>query len=207
MTSTSPLIHVVEDDEAFRTALSRLLTACGYDVAVYESGDQFLAELPCSRPGCILLDLRMSGLSGLELQERLSAEGCGLPVIFLTGHGEVASTVQAMKGGAEDYLTKPVTKVALLEVLERALRRDQSGRVARAEVRGLRTRLASLTNRERDVFALVVRGKMNKQIAHDLGTSERTIKAHRHSIVQKLQVRSAAELTSIAERLAFTSHS
>lgn len=206
MTSISPLIHVVDDDELFRAGLCRLLVACGYEVALYETGDQFLEQLPCPRPGCILLDMQMTGLSGLELQERLSLVECSLPVIFLTGHGEISTTVQAMKGGAEDYLTKPVTKVALLEAVQRALLRDERAREANDAVARLRSLLASLTRREQDVFGLVVRGRMNKQIAHDLGTSERTIKAHRQSIVRKLRVRSTAELASIAERLAMISH-
>lgn len=206
MTSISPLIHVVDDDELFRAGLCRLLVACGYEVALYETGDQFLEQLPCLRPGCILLDMQMTGLSGLELQERLSLVECSLPVIFLTGHGEISTTVQAMKGGAEDYLTKPVTKVALLEAVQRALLRDERAREANDAVARLRSLLASLTRREQDVFGLVVRGRMNKQIAHDLGTSERTIKAHRQSIVRKLRVRSTAELASIAERLAMISH-
>jgi FixJ family two-component response regulator len=194
-------VHVVEDDASFRTAVARLLRTFGYQVALYESGDQFLADATCKEPGCILLDMRMSGLSGLELQDRLRQLDSILPIIFLTGYGDVPTSVQAMKAGAQDFLTKPVEKKALLEAIERALARYRERREQHDRLNALRALVATLTPRENQVFDFVVRGKLNKQIAFDLGTSERTIKAHRQSIMQKLQVQSLAEAVSIAERL------
>ncbi|HEY7300163.1 MAG TPA: response regulator transcription factor [Xanthobacteraceae bacterium] len=201
MTSASPVLYVVDDDASFRTAVGRLLRASGYQVVLYESGDDFLQRPPGGEPGCILLDIRMPGLSGLELQGRLRKMDSILPIVFLTGHGDIPTSVRAIKAGAEDLLTKPVEKKVLLEAIERALARCREQRAENERLDGLRTLVAALTAREREVFDLVVRGKLNKQIAHVLGTSERTIKAHRHSIMQKLQVQSVAEAVSIAERL------
>ena len=195
------VIHIVDDDAAFRTAIARLLHASGYRVALYESGDQFLQNPPGPDPGCILLDLRMVGLSGLELQERLSREGSILPIVFLTGHGDIPLSVRAIKAGAEDFLSKPIAKKTLLETVERALARYERAREQHLRLASLRARVDALTGREREVFGLIIRGKLNKQIAFELGTSERTIKAHRHAIMQKLAVRSVAEAVSIAEQL------
>jgi FixJ family two-component response regulator len=201
MTDSTALIHVIDDDASFRTAVARLLRAAGYQVALYESGDRFLENPPSSDPGCILLDMRMAGLSGLELQDRLAQLDSILPIVFLTGHGDIPSSVKAIKAGAEDFLAKPVSKKALLEAVERALARYQQQRGRRDAIDGLRARVATLTQREQEVFGLVVRGKLNKQIAFELGTSERTIKAHRHAVMEKLRVQSLAEAVSIAERL------
>jgi FixJ family two-component response regulator len=201
MKSATPVIHVVDDDASFRTAIGRLLRASGYEVALYESAHLLLEQLPSLEPGCILLDVRMPDLSGPELQARLVKLGNALPVIFLTGHGDIPTSVRAIKTGAEDFLSKPVSKETLLEAVERALARYEDGREQRERLDSLRALVAAFTPREREVFALVVRGKLNKVIAFELGTSERTIKAHRHSIMQKLQVRSLAEAVSIAERL------
>jgi FixJ family two-component response regulator len=201
MTSVVPSIYVVDDDGAFRVALARLLRACGYHVTLYESGDQLLENPPADASGCILLDLDMPGLNGLQLQQRLAQLRHLTPVIFLTGRGDIPATVQAMKGGAEDFLSKPVTKAALLDAIKRALAKRDVVRAHDQRLRALRDRINSLTQREAEVFALVVRGRLNKQIAGELGVAERTVKAHRHSIVEKLQVRSSAELASIAERL------
>jgi FixJ family two-component response regulator len=201
MTAAQPVIHVVDDDASFRSAVARLLAAAGYQVAVYESGDQLLASPPASGPGCILLDVRMSGLSGLELQDRLAKLDSILPIVFLTGHGNIPMTVQAIKAGAEDFLSKPVAKDTLLDAVERALARYRERREQRDRLDDLRALVSTLTPREHEVFALVVRGKLNKQIAYELGTSERTIKAHRHAVMEKLKVRSIAEAVSIAERL------
>jgi FixJ family two-component response regulator len=195
------IIHVVDDDALFRKGVARLLRACGYQVALYESGDGLLAHPPEGGPGCILLDLRMAGLSGLELQDRLVARGYALPIIFLTGHGDIPASVRAIKAGAEDFLSKPVSKEILLGAIERAVVRCEKSRTDRQRLDGLRALVATLTPREHEVFILVVRGKLNKQIAYELGTAERTVKAHRHSIMQKLQVRSVAEAVSMAERL------
>jgi FixJ family two-component response regulator len=201
MTSGTPVIHVVDDDASFRTAVARLLRASGYQVALYESGDHFLANHPRNGPGCILLDVRMSGLNGLQLQHRLSKLNNILPVVFLTGHASIPMSVQAIKAGAEDFLSKPVSKHALFEAVERALARYAQSREQYDRLDSLRVVVSRLTAREREVFSLIVRGKLNKQIAYELGTSERTIKAHRHVVMEKLEVRSLAEAVSIAERL------
>jgi FixJ family two-component response regulator len=195
------VIHVVDDDRSFRNAVANLLRASGYEVALYDSGDQFLKNPPGASPGCILLDVRMSGISGLELQDRLSDLDATLPIIFLTGHGDIPASVKAIKAGAENFLTKPVAKATLLEAVERALQRNAERREQHSRLSGLRQRVSELTSRENEVFALVVRGRLNKKIAYDLGVSERTVKAHRHNIMQKLQVRTWAEAVSIAERL------
>jgi FixJ family two-component response regulator len=201
MTSRTPIVHVVDDDASFRNAIGRLLRSAGYQVALYESGDQFLGDPAGKEPGCILLDLQMSGLDGLQLQDRLQQLDSILPIVFLTGHGDVPSTVRAMKAGAQDFLSKPVEVNTLLEAIEHALGRYRERRDQQDRANTLRALVASLTPRESEVFSFVVRGKLNKQIAFDLGTSERTIKAHRQSIMHKLQARSLAEAVSIAERL------
>src|SRR5262245_33723010 len=169
MTTPAPVIHVVDDDRIFRTALARLLEASGYRVALYESGDQLLQSPPSTDPGCILLDMRMSALTGLELQDRLPTLTSSFPSVFLPGHGDIPTSVQAIKGGAEDFLTKPVTRATLLQTIERALARHAQQRERRDLIGSLRARVSALTPRERAVFALVVRGKLNKQIAYDLG--------------------------------------
>jgi FixJ family two-component response regulator len=201
MTVTPPVLHVVDDDASFRTAMGRLLRASGYEVVLYQSGDEFLESPRNNEPGCILLDIRMAGLSGLELQDRLRKMDSILPIVFLTGHGDIPTSVRAIKAGAEDLLSKPVEKKVLLEAIERALARYRERRAEHDRLGALRALVAALTPRETEVFGLMVRGKLNKKIAHELGTSERTIKAHRHSIMQKLQVQSVAEAVSIAERL------
>jgi len=197
----APLIHVVDDDAAFRTAIARLLQACGYRVALYESGDRLLQSRPDSDPGCILLDIKMTGVDGLELQDQLAQRGVILPIVFLTGYGDIPTSVRAIKAGAEDFLSKPVSRETLLEAVERALARYEKAHQAQTELAALRALVDALTPRESQVFALVVRGKLNKQIAYQLGASERTIKAHRHSIMEKLGVHSLAQIVSIAERL------
>jgi FixJ family two-component response regulator len=201
MKSSAPVIHIVDDDTSFRTSMSRLLRASGYQTAIYESGSNFLEKLPIDEAGCILLDLQMAGVNGFELQDRLGKSSNTLPIIFLTAHGDIKSGVQAIKAGAEDFLPKPVTKEALFECVERALVRNLEQREQRDRLKAMRGLVESLTPREADVFALVVRGKLNKQIAHELGPTVRTIKAHRQAIMEKLGVKSIAEAVSIAERL------
>ncbi|PDT44364.1 response regulator transcription factor [Sinorhizobium fredii] len=201
MKQLEPVVHIVDDDQSFRTAVGRLLSASGFRVALYESGDQFLAQFPDCEHGCVLLDLGLPGLSGLELQDRLAEKAPLLPIVFLTGQGDIRASVRAMKAGAEDFLEKPTPREALLEAVERALRRCETRRLEQDRVHALRARLANLTPRELEVFGLIVRGKLNKQIAHALGTSERTVKAHRHNVMEKLGARSLAETVSIAERL------
>ena len=195
------MIHVVDDDASIRRAVARLLRASGYQVAVYESALELLDKPPGTEMGCILLDVRMPGLNGPELQSRLVEMGNTLPIVFLTGHGDIPMSVQAIKAGAEDFLSKPVSRKTLIEAIQRALMRYEEARERNLQLDALRSLVASLTAREREVFALVVRGRLNKQIAHELGTSERTIKAHRHAVMQKLKVGSLAEAVSIAERL------
>jgi FixJ family two-component response regulator len=195
------IIHVVDDDASFRSSMSRLLQASGYRTEVYESGNAFLDKLPVGEAGCILLDLRMSGMQGFELQERLAKAGNVLPIIFLTAHGDIGAGVKAIKAGAEDFLPKPVSREALFECVERALARNTQQRQQQDRLNVMRSLVASLTPREAEVFALIVRGKLNKQIAHELGTTVRTIKAHRQAVMEKLDVRSFAEAVSMAERL------
>jgi FixJ family two-component response regulator len=197
----APVIHVVDDDASFRSSMSRLLQASGYQTELYESGSAFLDRFPVGKAGCILLDLRMSGVQGFELQERLAKTGNILPIIFLTAHGDIGAGVKAIKAGAEDFLPKPVSREALFECVERALARNVQQRQQQDRLNAMRGLVASLTPRETEVFALIVRGKLSKQIAHELGTTVRTIKAHRHAVMEKLDVKSFAEAVAIAERL------
>jgi FixJ family two-component response regulator len=201
MSPVGPIIHIVDDDKSFRTALGRLMEASGFRVASYGSGEEILAHLPGSEPGCILLDLHMPGLNGLELQDRLAKTAPLLPIVFLTGQGNIGASVRAIKAGAEDFLEKPASSKALLQAIDRALLQYEKRRMEHDRIQTLRALVTSLTPRESQVFGLIVRGKPNKQIAHVLSTSERTVKAHRHSIMEKLGVRSLAEAVSIAERL------
>lgn len=194
-------IHIIDDDDALRTALSRLLMACGYQVTVYESGTAFLQAESGDEAGCILLDVDMPGLTGLQLQDHLRARGSILPIVFLTGNGDIAMSVRAIKAGAEDFLPKPIGKEALLDAIERAMQRYTEATAQNSQMLGLRSRADSLTAREREVFALVVQGLLNKQIAYQLGNTERTVKAHRHSLMEKLDAGSVAELVMMASRL------
>jgi RNA polymerase sigma factor (sigma-70 family) len=201
MTNALPIVHVVDDDASFRTAMGELLSVCGYRVELAGSAEQLLASSFDREPACILLDVKMAGISGPELQDRLIELGCRHPIIFITGHGDIPTSVQAIKAGAEDFLTKPVAKQRLIDVIERALERYEDRRQRDARIAALRALLSRLTAREREVFGLLVRGKPHKQIAYALGTSERTIKLHRHNVMEKFQVQSLAELAVIAERL------
>ena len=195
------LVHIVDDDASFRTAIERRLKKAGYEVATYPSAQHLLDCLPNeSELACILLDVRIPGLSGPELQARLIELGSTLPIVFLTGYAEVQTTVRAIKAGAEDVLTKPVSSEELLDAIERALAHHQVTRDQRNKLDVVRAHIAKLTPREREVFELVIRGKTNKQVANVLGATERTIKAHRHRVMEKMQVQSLAELVSLAER-------
>jgi FixJ family two-component response regulator len=195
-------VHVVDDDASFRTAIERRLKLAGYQVATYPSAQHLLDCLPDdNEPGCILLDVQIPGLSGPELQGRLNELGLTLPIVFLTGHADTPTTVRTIKAGAEDFLTKPVESEQLLGAIERAMARHATVRDERSRLGEVRALAAELTPRERQVFDLVVRGKLNKQIAHELGTTERTIKAHRHQVMEKMKTRSLAELVKLAERL------
>ena len=205
MTTAPPIVHVVDDDASFRTAIARLLGASGYQVVLYGSASELLEKLPGGAPGCILLDVRMSGLNGPQLQERLGEIGHKLPIVFLTGHGDVPTSVRAIKAGAEDFLTKPVVKKDLLAAIERALNRFEGIRDHDSRIAALQSLVSRLTPREKEVFALVARGKLNKQIAHELNIAERTIKAHRQQVMEKCEVQTIAELVLIAERLGILS--
>jgi RNA polymerase sigma factor (sigma-70 family) len=188
----------VDDDDSFRNAVSRLVRASGREVRCYPSAVEFLAANPGASPGCVLLDLQMPGPSGLELQGALAKAENPLPIIFLTGKGDIPTSVHAMREGAEDFLTKPVKKEVLFPAIERALARDAREREQRARRRELRAAFDALTPREREVLAHVLRGQLNKQIAGDLDASERTIKAHRANLMAKLKVHSVAELAHLA---------
>jgi FixJ family two-component response regulator len=190
-------VHIVDDDASFRKAMERRLTKAGYEVATYASAEHLLDRFPSdSVLGCILLDVRIPGLSGPELQGRLSELRSTLPIIFLTGYPDVPTTVRGIKAGAEDFLTKPVSSDILLQAIERAIAHHEVTRALKS-----RLDIVALTPREREVFELVVRGDSNKQAARALGCTERTIKAHRHRVMEKMQVRSLAELVSLAERV------
>jgi RNA polymerase sigma factor (sigma-70 family) len=196
------VVHVVDDDASFRTAIERRLEKAGYQVATYPSAQHLLDRLPDEKgSGCILLDVKIPGLSGPDLQGRLCKLGSTLPIVFLTGYADVPTTVQAIKAGADDVLTKPVSSDQLFGAIERALAHHEATRRARSRLDTVRAHLASLTPREREVFELVVRGKTNKHVALELGTTERTIKAHRHRVMEKMQVQSLAELVLLAERV------
>jgi FixJ family two-component response regulator len=197
----APVIHMVDDDTAFQTAVCRLLRASGYEVRTYSNAGDFLLGRRDSTAGCILLDVRMPGPSGLDLQEALARQTDPLPIIFLTGHGDIASSVRAIKAGAVDFLTKPVDRHALLNAVKNAIARDQENRLARAELRNRRANYEALTTRERQVLEGVVAGKLNKEIAAELGTAERTVKAHRAQVMEKMQVASLAELVRVADQL------
>ena len=199
-------VHVVDDDPSFRRAIQRHLELAGYQVEIYPSAQHFLNRRPDEgQPGCILLDARLPDLSGPELQRHLNKLGSTLPIVFITGHADISTTVQALRAGADDFLTKPVQSDELVGAIERALARCENTRGLMRALDGHHIRLASLTPRERQVFDLVIRGKINKQIAHQLGTAERTIKAHRQRVMEKMQVQSIAELVSVAVRLGLLS--
>ena len=196
----SPTVFVVDDDAAIRKAVSRLLRSAGIAVTVFESPREFLAQYDPNTQGCLVLDLAMPGFNGLQLQTVLGERGSILPIIFLSGHGDVSKSVQAMKGGAFDFLTKPVNAKNLLPAIRAAI---ESGAVARreqAELSEIRARVDTLTPREREVLEHVVTGKLNKQVAGDLGITEATVKMHRARVIAKMKVQSVAELARLTER-------
>ena len=196
---TEPTVHVVDDDGSFLLAMSRLLRARGFAVKTYASASEFLVQRDADEPGCVVADLRMPEVDGLGLQSALGRARHPLPLLFLTGHADTASTVRAMRGGAEDFLEKRAPKEHLLDAVQRALTRDANERAARSRQQAVRSRFASLSAREREVLDHVLQGRLNKQIAGDLCIHERTVKVHRKSIMTKLGVRSVAALTRLTQ--------
>ncbi|MFY9844005.1 MAG: response regulator transcription factor [Terriglobales bacterium] len=199
MTQTEPTVRIVDDDPSFLTAASRLLRASGFAVMTFSSASGFLAQLDTDTPGCVVADLQMPGMNGLDLQSALAQSSNPLPILFLTGHGDIPSSVVAMRSGAEDFLEKCAPKEKLLDAVRRALARDAQERGVRIRQQELRGRFDLLTEREFEVLAHVVQGRLNKQIAGDLGIHERTVKLHRTSITRKLGVQSVAELTRLTD--------
>jgi len=196
-----PIVHVVDDDVSVRKALSRLLNAAGYEVRPYSSAGDFALAPREKRRGCVLLDVKIPGPRGFDLPEVLAQEEEPLPIIFLTGHGDISKSVRAMKAGAVDFLTKPIDGQILLSAIRTALARDRVSQTSHEEMRELRERFETLTPREREVFGLVVAGKLNKQIAAELNMAERTVKAHRAQVMTKMRATSLAELVHIDDRM------
>jgi FixJ family two-component response regulator len=201
MTEAQAVVFVVDDDEGMRQSLKNLIGSVGLRVEAFASAQEFLRSKVIDVPGCLVLDVRLPGLSGLDLQKRIADAGIAIPIIFITGHGDIPMTVRAMKAGAVEFLTKPFRDQDLLDAIQQALERDRIAREQRAEIEELRGRLDSLTPREREVMGLVVAGLLNKQIAGELGTSETTIKIHRHQVMEKMGAGSLAELVRMADRL------
>jgi FixJ family two-component response regulator len=198
---TLSTVHVVDDDELTRKATARLVSAAGYEARSYASALEFLEASGPGMSGCIILDVQLPDLNGLDLQVALAERGVPLPIVFLTGHGEIPDSVQAIRRGAVDFLTKPVDGGILLDAVSRALAQDEAGRAARAHQQALRDRFDRLTPREQQVFRHLIAGQLNKQVAADLDITERTIKMHRASILQKLEVGSMAEVARLAADL------
>jgi len=204
MSAASAIIFVVDDDAGMRNSLRRLITSVGFAVEVFPSARAFLDARRPDSPGCLVLDVRLPGLSGLDLQQELADTDGELPIIFLTGHGDIPMTVRAMKAGAIEFLTKPFRQQELLDAIRTAIERDRVMRAERHERAELRRRYASLTPRERDVLGHIVAGLLNKQIAGELGTSEATVKEQRGHVMAKMQAGSVAELVRFASHLGIT---
>jgi FixJ family two-component response regulator len=196
-------VFLVDDDASVRRALARLIKSAGHQVQTFSSAQEFLATsgTVAEKAGCLVLDVRMPGLTGIDLQRELQSKNCNLPIVFITGHGDIPMSVKAMKAGAVDFLPKPVKDTVLLGAIEQAMIRASRNRVARQEVEDVQERVESLTAREREVMPLVARGLPNKIIAFELGTVEKTIKVHRARIMRKMRVRSLADLVRLAEKL------
>lgn len=199
--SSHPIVYIVDDDRSVRTSVARLLESSGYEVRTFASATDYLNRIDPDAHGCLLLDLRMPGIDGLELQNRLLRGGTSRPVIFLTGQGTVPETVAAMKAGATDFLEKPADPDELIRAVRTAIETDRMRRRELAEMSEIQDRVSLLTPRERQVFERVVQGRLNKQIAHELGVSEKTVKVHRGRVMEKMKTASLADLARIAERL------
>jgi len=201
MTDADAMVFVVEDDAPLRESLQDLLGSVGLRVAAFASAQEFLRSTRPEVPGCLVLDVRLPGLSGLELQQRLAEADIEIPIIFITGYGDIPMSVRAMKAGAVEFLTKPFRDQELLDAIQQALARDRHARDQRVEIAALRRRFDALTPRQRDVMALVVAGLLNKQIAGELGTSEATVKTHRKYVMAKMGAGSLADLIRMADKL------
>jgi FixJ family two-component response regulator len=204
MSQTVPIVFVVDDDVSVRESLESLLRFEGWQPETYASAQEFLARPRVQTPSCLILDVSLPGLNGLDLQKRVAAERTEMPIIFITGHGDVPMTVQAMKAGAQEFLTKPFSDEVLLTAIRQALERSRIALGREMEMRGLKDRYASLTDRERQVMALVASGKPNKQVGSELGISEITVKAHRGRVMEKMKADSIADLVKMAGKLRLT---
>lgn len=198
---TDPIVLIVDDDESFRAFLSRLVSTVGLKSLTFSTADEFLGSKRPDAPACLILDVQMPGLSGLDLQRELGRKGLAIPIVFITGHGDIPMSVQAMKAGAVGFLTKPFRNQDLLDAIREGINLDIEARKQRAEVDGLRKRFQSLTPREREVMAQVVAGLLNKQIGGELGMTERTVKAHRAQVMLKMEAGSVADLVRMSEKL------
>jgi FixJ family two-component response regulator len=198
--SPAALVNIVDDDPSVRKGLARLVKSAGYRVEVFESAGEFLARAPQEDPSCLILDVRMPGLTGLELQEALGIAGRGMSIVFVSGHGDIVGSVRAMKRGAVDFLTKPVDSKELLGAIERAVAKALTSQREKAGATDVQERLKTLTAREAQVFALVVTGMLNKQVAAELGIVEKTVKVHRARVMEKMRAGSLAELVRLADR-------
>jgi len=205
VTEEKAAVYVVDDDPSVRKALQRLLRSADYDAKTFASAPEFLDFTCPDIPGCLILDIKMPELSGLELQERISEKGISLPIIFITGHGTVPASVKAFKAGAMDFLQKPFKEGELLDAVFRAIEKHRRLRREQKEMQALHARLETLTPREREVFSLVVSGLLNKQVAFDLGITEKTVKVHRARVMQKMGAQSLADLVRFAEKLGIRS--
>ena len=201
MTEMAGVVFVVDDDASMRESLKNLTRSVGLRVEAFASAQEFLRAKRSDEPGCLVLDVRMPGLSGLDLQKRMAETGTDLPIIFLTGHGDIPMSVRAMKAGAVEFLTKPVREQDLLDAIQQALERDRAMRHQRTDTEQLRERFDLLTAKEREVMGKVAAGLLNKQIAGELGMSETTVKIHRHQVMEKMRAGSLAELVRMADRL------
>ena len=199
MTSTEATVFVVDDDPSVRKSLSRLIESVGLKVETFASAREYMQQDPYEGPSCLVLDIRMPEMSGLDLQEKLTPAGLNIPIIFITGHGNIPMSVKALKAGAMDFIEKPFDDQTLLDAINEAVERDRKSKLEQAAISEIQKRIDSLTPREHEVFALVVQGLLNKQIAFDLGTSEKTIKVHRRRVMEKLQAKSLADLVRMAE--------